>query len=107
MQQSRRVTLNKILIIMLCLVSHSLARGQTFNRDQIVGVWTSREVSLTKPVGQKPVENATVEKMKRGLTNSQFIFRPNGLFFLKLPANAPAEFRELEAMNNKMWHIKT
>ena len=39
--------------------------------------------------------------------NAQFIFKPNGLFFLKLPANAPTEFRELESMNNKMWHIKS
>ena len=96
--------MNKILILMLCLVSPSLARGQTFNREQIVGVWTSTEVSFTKPTG---VENATVEKMKRGLINAQFIFKPNGLFFLKLPVNAPTEFRELESMNNKMWHIKS
>jgi hypothetical protein len=96
--------MNNILIIMLCLVSTSLAWGQTFNREQIVGVWTSTEVAFTKPIG---VENATVEKMKRGLINAQFIFKPNGLFFLKLPAKAPTEFRELESMNNKMWHIRS
>ena len=45
--------------------------------------------------------------MKRGLVNAQFIFKPNGLFFIKLPANAPTEFRELESMNNKMWHIRS
>ena len=84
-----------------------LATGQKFNREQIVGVWTSKEVSLTQPSGQTPVENATVEKTKRGLVNSRFIFKPNGLFFLQLPANAPTEFRELESMNNKMWHIKS
>jgi hypothetical protein len=96
--------MNKILIFMLCVFSPSLARGQTFNRDQIVGVWTSTEVSFSKPI---EVENATVEKMKRGLINAQFIFKPNGLFFLKLPGNAPTEFRELESMNNKMWHIRS
>ena len=26
-------------------------------------------------------------------------------FFLKLPGNAPTEFRELESMNNKMCHM--
>lgn len=98
--------MNRILII-LCFVVPSLVRGQTFNREQIVGVWTSKEVSFTKSTGQTPVEKATVEKTKRGLVNSQFIFKPNGLFFLQLPANAPTEFRELEAMNNKMWHIKS
>jgi len=96
--------MNKILILILCLVSPSLAGGQTFNREQIIGVWTSMEVSFTKPTG---VENATLEKMKRGLINAQFIFKPNGLFFLKLPVNAPTEFRELESMNNKMWHIRS
>ena len=96
--------MNKILILILCLVGPSIARGQTFNREQLVGVWTSTEVSFAKPTG---VENATVEKMKRGLINAQFIFKPNGLFFLKLPVNAPTEFRELESMNNKMWHIKS
>lgn len=65
------------------------------------------QVSFTEPIGQTPVENATVEKTKRGLVNSQFIFKPNGLFFLQLPANAPTEFSELESMNNKMWHIKS
>ena len=96
--------MNKILILMLCLVSPSLAGGQTFNREQIVGVWTSTEVAFTKPTG---VENATVEKMKRGLLNSRFIFKHNGLFSIQLPANAPTEFRELESMNNKMWHIRS
>ncbi len=100
--QSRR-----FLIIVFCFVIPSLAAGQTINRQQIVGIWTSKEVSFTKEIGQTPVENATVEKTKRGLVNSQFIFRPNGLFFLQLPTNAPAEFRELESMNNKMWHIKS
>jgi len=95
--------MNNILIIMLCLVSPSLAFGQTFNREQIVGVWTSTEVAFTKPIG---VENATVEKMKRGLLNARFIFKHNGLFSIQLPANAPTEFRELESMNNKMWHIR-
>ena len=95
--------MNNILIIMLCLVSPSLAWGQTFNREQIVGVWTSTEVAFTKPIG---VENETVEKMKRGLLNSRFIFKHNGLFSIQLPANAPTEFRELESMNNKMWHIR-
>ncbi|HKZ39151.1 MAG TPA: hypothetical protein VJ184_15920 [Chryseolinea sp.] len=99
--------MNRIMILMLCWVGPSLATGQTFNREQIVGVWTSMEVSFTKPIGQTPVEKATVEKTKRGLVNSQFIFKPNGLFFLQLPANAPTEFRELESMNNKMWHIKS
>jgi len=96
--------MNKILILMLCLFSPLFARGQKFNREQLVGVWTSTEVSFAKTTG---VENATVEKMKRGLINAQFIFKPNGLFFLKLPVNAPTEFRELESMNNKMWHIKS
>jgi len=89
---------------MLCLFSPLFARGQKFNREQLVGVWTSTEVSFAKTTG---VENATVEKMKRGLINAQFIFKPNGLFFLKLPVNAPTEFRELESMNNKMWHINS
>ena len=92
---------------MLCLVGSLVARSQTFKREHIVGVWTSREVSFTNPTGQKPVEKGTVEKMKRGLLNSRFIFKPNGLFSIKLPANAPAEFRELESMNNKMWHIRS
>jgi hypothetical protein len=96
-----------ILIIMLCLIGHSLATAQTFKREHIVGVWTSREVSFTNPVGQKPLEKTTAEKMKRGLLNSRFIFKHNGLFTIQLPANAPTEFRELESMNNKMWHIRS
>jgi hypothetical protein len=101
------MTWNRIVITILCFFGPSLATGQTFNREQIVGVWTSTEVSFTKPIGQTPVENATTEKTKRGLINAQFIFKPNGLFFLRLPATAPTEFRELESMNNKMWHIKS
>ena len=100
--QSRR-----ILIIVFCFIVPSLAAGQTFKREQIVGIWTSKEVSFTKQTGQTPIENATIKKTKRGLVNSQFIFKPNGLFFLQLPTNAPTEFHELESMNNKMWHIKS
>lgn len=107
MQHQSPGDMNRILITMLCFVGPSLAAGQTFNREQIVGIWISKEVSFTKEIGQTPLENATVEKTKLGLVNSQFIFKPNGLFLLRLPANAPMEFRELESMNNKMWHIKS
>ncbi len=99
--------MNRILIIAICLAVPSLARGQKFSREQIVGAWTAREVSVTQTSGQTPVENATVEKTKRGLVNSRFIFKPNGIFVVQLPANAPTEFRELESMNNKMWHIRS
>ena len=99
--------MNRILMIMLCFAGSSLANAQTFNRDKIVGVWTTMEVSVTKPIGRTPGEKATVEKTKRGLVNSKFIFKPNGLFFLQLPTSAPTEFRELESMNNKMWHIRS
>jgi hypothetical protein len=99
--------MKKVLIMILWLISPLLSSGQPFTRDQVVGVWTSREVSFAKAVGHGSVEKTTVDKMKRGLINAQFIFRPNGLFFLKLPASAPIEFRELESMNNKMWHIRS
>jgi len=97
----------KLLILMLCMACSSFVKGQTFNREQIIGTWTAKEVSFTEPMGQTPADKATVEKTRRGLVNSQFIFKPNGLFLLQLPANAPTEFRELELMNDKMWHIKS
>ena len=99
--------MNRTLILLLSFAIHSLALGQTFNREQIVGTWTAKEVSFTEPIGQTPQEKAMVEKTKRGLVNSQFIFKHNGLFLLRLPASAPTEFRELESMNDKMWHIKS
>ena len=99
--------MTKILITIFLAVGPSLAWGQDFKREHIIGVWTSRDITFTKPVGQTPSEKATIEKTRRGLINAQFIFRPNGLFFVKLPANAPQEFRELESMNNKMWHIRS
>ena len=99
--------MKRILILMFCFVGPYLASGQTFKRENIVGVWTSREVSFTNATGQKPIENATAEKIKRGLLNARFIFKHNGLFSIQLPAKAPTEFRELESMNNKMWHIRS
>ena len=99
--------MNRVLIIVICFAAPSLAMGQKFGREQIVGAWTAKEVSITQSTGQTPVENGTVEKTKRGLVNSRFIFKPNGIFVVQLPANAPTEFRELESMNNKMWHIRS
>ncbi len=99
--------MNRIFLIMLFFIGSFLAIGQTFNREKMVGVWTTKEVSVTKPIGRTPGEKATIEKARRGLVNSKFNFRPNGLFLLQLPANAPTEFRELESMNNKMWHIRS
>jgi hypothetical protein len=99
--------MNIILISMLCFFSICGATGQGFNREQIVGVWTSKDVSFTQELNQTQIDDATIEKTKRGLVNSRFIFKPNGLFFIKLPPNAPPEFRELESMNNKMWHIRS
>jgi hypothetical protein len=99
--------MNRILIMVICLAVPLLATGQKFGREQIVGAWIAKEVSITQSSDQKPVENGTVEKTKRGLVNSRFIFKPNGIFVVQLPANAPTEFRELESMNNKMWHIRS
>ncbi|HEY5746322.1 MAG TPA: hypothetical protein VIU12_09620 [Chryseolinea sp.] len=98
--------MKRILILLLCFVCRSLVSGQTFNREQIIGTWTCREVAFTEPIEQTPDEMATVEKTKRGLIGSQFVFQPNGLFMVHLPVSAPTEFKELESMNNKMWHIK-
>jgi len=99
--------MNRFLILMLYFAGPALATGQTLSREQIVGAWTAKEVSFTEPIGRTPEGNETIEKTKRGLVNSQFIFKPNGLFFLQLTSNAPTEFRELESMNNKMWHIRS
>ena len=95
--------MNKSLHLILCLAIPLLVNGQSFNREQIVGTWVAKEVLFTE--GQTGME--IVEKTKRALINSKFIFRHNGLFHLQLPGNAPPEFHELESLNNKMWHIKT
>ena len=95
--------MNKSLHLILCLAIPLLVNGQSFNREQIVGTWVAKEVLFTE--GQTGME--IVEKTKRALINSKFIFRHNGLFHLQLPGNAPAEFHELESLNNKMWHIKS
>ena len=99
--------MNRLLIIIFYCACTSFAEGQTFKREQIVGSWISTDVSFTKAVGQAQAENAAFEKARRGLIKSKFIFKPNGLFLIQLPANAPKEFRELESMNNKMWHIRS
>ena len=98
--------MKRILIIILCFVGPTLATGQTFNREQIVGTWTCKEVSYTERLPKTGETNTIVEKTKRGLIHAKFIFKPNGIFQVQLPVNAPKEFNELESMNNKMWHIK-
>lgn len=99
--------MNRLLIIIFYYAGTSFADGQTFKREQIVGSWISTDVSITKAIGQAHAKTAAFEKARRGLINSKFIFKPNGLFLIQLPANAPTEFRELESMNNKMWHIRS
>jgi hypothetical protein len=98
--------MTRTLILVLYFALTSIGYSQTLKREQIVGTWTVKEISFTEPIGRNGTEDSTAEKAKRGLMNSQFIFRPNGLFMVRLPTNAPTEFRELESMNNKMWHIK-
>ena len=99
--------MTRSLILVLYFAGPSLAISQALSREQIVGTWTVKEISFTEPIGRKEKDNSTVEKTKRGLIDSKFIFRHNGLFMVQLPAGAPTEFRELESMNNKMWHIKS
>jgi hypothetical protein len=98
--------MKKVLFIVIYFSGISFVAGQTFKREQVIGTWISREVAINRPNGQPQVENIAYEKAKRGLINSKFIFRPNGLFLIQLPPNAPSEFHELESMNNKMWHIR-
>lgn len=95
--------MKSILILTIGITGSLIARGQALSREQIIGVWTCTEVAYTERV----TEADAVEKTRQGLVNSQFIFRSNGLFSLQLPSGAPIEFRELEAMNNKMWHFKS
>jgi hypothetical protein len=98
--------MKKVLIIVFYFAGITLVAGQTFKREQVIGTWISREVSINRPKGQPQIENVAYEKAKRGLINSKFIFKSNGLFIIQLPTNAPSEFQELESMNNKMWHIR-
>jgi len=100
-------TMLRLLIIILYCAGTSLAEAQTFTREKVVGTWVSTEVSFTTDREKAEAESATFEKVRRGLINSKFVFGRNGLFLIQLPANAPSEFRELEAMNNKMWHIRS
>lgn len=99
--------MTRVLILALYFAGSSQAISQTLSREQIVGTWTVKEISFTQPIGRSGGVNSTVERTRRGLMDSKFIFRPNGLFMVQLPANAPTEFRELESMNDKMWHIKS
>ena len=98
--------MNRTFVIILSLTLPIVAVGQSLSREHITGTWTAKEIFFSEPVGKTSEEKSAVEKTKRGLINSQFIFQPNGIFLLRLPAGAPAEFRELEGMNNKMWHIR-
>lgn len=98
--------MTKVMIIAFYFAGTSFVAGQTFKREQVIGTWISREVSINQSEGQAQVENIAYEKSKRALINSKFIFKPNGLFLIQLSSNAPTEFRELETMNNKMWHIR-
>jgi hypothetical protein len=99
--------MKRIVILVLCSACHSFVNSQTLTREQIIGTWTAKEISFSEPVGRTAEDKSAVEKTRRGLVNSQFVFQSNGIFFLKLPGSAPMEFRELESMNNKMWHIKS
>ncbi len=97
----------RLLIIIFCCAGAAQVEAQTFTREKMVGTWVSTEVSFTKDKEKGQAENATFAKVRRGLVNSTFVFSRNGLFLIKLPTNAPSEFRELETMNNKMWHIRS
>jgi hypothetical protein len=99
--------MRRVLIIILFCTGGPFADAQTFTRENVVGTWVSTEVSFSKDSEKGHLENVTFEKARRGLVNSKFIFGRNGLFLIQLPGNAPSEFRELEVMNNKMWHIRT
>ena len=106
-QHKKSGAMPRLLIIIFYCAGASLVEAQTFTREKMVGTWVSTEVSFTKTTEKGQTENATFEKVRRGLVNSTFVFSRNGLFLIQLPANAPSEFRELEAMNNKMWHIRS
>ncbi len=99
--------MRRLLVIALFYVGSPLAEAQTFTREKVVGTWVSTDVSFSKNNQKASAENATLDKVRRGLINSRFVFGRNGLFSIQLPTNAPSEFRELEAMNNKMWHIRS
>ena len=103
----KSIAMPRLLIIIFYFGGTSVVEAQTFTREKVVGTWVSTEVSFTKAKEKGQAENATFEKVRRGLVNSKFIFSRNGLFLIQLPANAPSEFSELEAMNNKMWHIRS
>jgi hypothetical protein len=94
------------LLVTLSFVIPFFAAGQKFGREQIIGTFICKDVSFTKQVGKSASDKATIAKTKSGLVNSRFVFKPNGLFQVRLPASAPREFLELESMNNKMWHIR-
>ena len=97
----------RVFITILICTGAPFAEAQTFTREKVVGTWVSTEVSFSKDKEKGQFEKVTFEKIRRGLVNSKFVFGRNGLFLIQMPGNAPSEFRELEMMNNKMWHIRS
>jgi hypothetical protein len=91
----------KITFIIACLLSFNQLIAQQLDSARLLGDWTCKAVLLTEDLTAE--EKSTAETMKEGFLNVRFIFRPDGIFNLKLPKTRSPFMNELDFLNNKKW----
>jgi hypothetical protein len=99
-------TLAYTLRIFLICISFSLHAQAQITKDSVAGRWICKEVIATVE-GADPKLKTALETLKKGFLNSQFIFRTDGIFNLKLSSGAPAIMQDMKFLDNRKWSVDT
>ncbi|HNP18889.1 MAG TPA: hypothetical protein PKL31_10675 [Fulvivirga sp.] len=86
-------------ILILLFATSTFCQNST--NVEFTGVWTVKNATISKGLDSE-VHNM-MQMMKEAFINSQFIFRKDGKFELKLKENAPEIIKELTFLNGQNW----
>lgn len=95
----------KNIITLLILTFISTSFGQNIKKPELIGKWTTKNITIDFK-DAKPKSQKVIEGLKKGFLNSEFDFKENGKFYLKLPNDRPAFMEELTSLNDKNWKLK-
>ena len=98
---NKRITLFALLL----LVSGITVKAQTLQRDSLAGVWLCIEATIAANITIPKEELEAVKVLQKGIINSKFHFKTNGLFEWQLPKDAPPVLKGMSFLNGQKWFV--
>lgn len=93
------------VFLLLCFVASNVY-SQSLTKEDVLGIWICKHVSLSNDEPMSPEMKAMAEKVKEGFVGGKFTLGSNGIFNMQLLKAGPELLSMLDFVDNRPWFIK-